>query len=114
MDKDCLFCKIVKGEIPADKLYEDDDLLAFRDISPQAPVHFLLVTKKHISGPAAVAEDDEALIGKMLRVGSELAARENIGDDFRVVFNNGAQAGQTVFHIHMHILGGRAMNWPPG
>ncbi len=114
MDDNCLFCKIAKGEIPTAKLYEDDELLAFRDISPQAPVHFLVIPRKHISGPTAVTAEDEALIGKMLRVGAELAAKDNIGDGFRVVFNNGAQAGQTVFHLHMHILGGRAMDWPPG
>lgn len=114
MSENCLFCKIVKEEIPAEKIYEDDELLAFRDIAPQAPVHFLLIPKKHIRGPADVGTEDEALIGKMMRIGAELAARDNIGDDFRVVFNNGAQAGQTVFHLHMHILGGRDMNWPPG
>jgi histidine triad (HIT) family protein len=94
-------------------LFEDDELLAFRDINPAAPLHFLVIPKKHISGPAAVTAEDEQLIGKMLRVGGEIAKKEGI-DDFRVVFNNGAQAGQTVFHIHMHILGGRDLNWPPG
>ncbi len=111
---DCLFCKIINGDIPADKLYEDDDVLAFRDISPQAPCHFLVIPKKHIVGPADVAPEDDAIIGKMMRVGSELASKEGIADGFRVVFNNGASAGQTVFHIHMHILGGRDMAWPPG
>jgi histidine triad (HIT) family protein len=110
----CLFCKIIKGDIPSDKLYEDDDVFAFRDISPQAPVHFLVIPKKHLSGPAAVAAADEGLIGKMMRVGAQIAGQEGVGDAFRVVFNNGAGAGQTVFHIHMHILGGRPLNWPPG
>ena len=113
MSANCLFCKIIKGEIPADKLYEDDEILAFRDIAPQAPVHFLVIPKKHISGPAQMAEKDEQLLGKLIRVGSELAEKEGI-EHFRMVFNNGEQAGQTVFHIHLHILGGRAMNWPPG
>lgn len=113
MSENCLFCKIVRGEIPADKLYEDDDVLAFRDISPQAPVHFLVIPKKHISGPSAVKTDDEQLIGKLMRKGAEIAKQEGI-EQYRVVFNNGEQAGQTVFHIHMHILGGRNMNWPPG
>ncbi len=113
MSDNCLFCKIVKGEIPADKLFEDDDVLAFRDIAPQAPVHFLVIPKKHIRGPAAVGADDEQLIGKMMRVGSEIAKKEG-AEQFRVVFNNGEQAGQTVFHIHMHILGGRSLTWPPG
>ncbi|WP_417916528.1 histidine triad nucleotide-binding protein [Candidatus Electronema sp. JC] len=113
MADNCIFCKIVRGEIPAAKLYEDEELLAFRDISPAAPLHFLVIPKKHISGPAAVTAEDERLIGRMLRIGSETAKKEGI-EDFRVVFNNGAQAGQTVFHIHMHILGGRDLNWPPG
>ncbi|MBU0680692.1 MAG: histidine triad nucleotide-binding protein [Proteobacteria bacterium] len=110
----CLFCKIINGDIPSDKLYEDDDVFAFRDISPQAPIHFLIIPKKHLRGPAAVGADDEKLIGKMLRIGADLARQEGVGDAFRVVFNNGAGAGQSVFHIHMHILGGRSMNWPPG
>jgi histidine triad (HIT) family protein len=113
MADNCIFCKIIRGEIPAAKLFEDDELLAFRDINPAAPLHFLVIPKKHISGPAAVTAEDEQLIGKMLRVGGEIAKKEGV-DDFRVVFNNGAQAGQTVFHIHMHILGGRDLNWPPG
>jgi histidine triad (HIT) family protein len=113
MSANCLFCKICKGEIPADKLYEDDEILAFRDINPEAPVHFLVIPKKHISGPADVKEEDERLMGKMMRIGSQVAEQEGI-NHFRAVFNNGAQAGQTVFHIHMHILGGRSLTWPPG
>ena len=113
MANDCLFCKIVQGEIPADKIYEDDEVLAFRDIAPQAPVHFLIIPKKHLSGPAAIQAEDERLAGKILRLGGELAAKEGL-TDFRLVFNNGEQAGQTVFHIHMHVLGGRSMQWPPG
>jgi len=113
MSDDCLFCKIIRGEIPADKLYEDEEILAFRDIAPQAPVHFLVIPKKHLSGPAAVGKDEEELMGRIMRVGARLAGQEG-ADHFRVVFNNGAQAGQTVFHIHMHILGGRELNWPPG
>lgn len=112
--EDCLFCKIVAGEIPTEKLYEDDDVIAFRDISPQAPHHFLVIPKKHIVGPSDVQPGDDQLIGKIMRVGAQLAEENDIGDGFRVVFNNGAKAGQTVFHIHMHILGGRSMNWPPG
>ncbi|THB73067.1 MAG: histidine triad nucleotide-binding protein [Desulfobulbaceae bacterium] len=111
---DCLFCKIVAGDIPADKLYEDDEIIAFWDISPQAPKHFLVIPKKHIDGPSAITAEDDALMGRIMRVGSDLAEANEIGDNFRVVFNNGAVAGQTVFHIHMHILGGRPMNWPPG
>ncbi|MBM9613018.1 histidine triad nucleotide-binding protein [Desulfobulbus rhabdoformis] len=113
MPDNCLFCKIIRGEIPAEKLYEDDDVLAFRDIAPQAPTHFLVIPKKHIKGPEAVQPEDEQVFGKMMRVGNEIAQKEGI-PHFRVVFNNGAEAGQTVFHLHMHILGGRALNWPPG
>ena len=113
MSENCLFCKIINGDIPADKLYEDDDILAFRDIAPQAPVHFLIIPKKHIAGPAAVSGEDEQIIGKMMRMSGELAEKEGV-KHFRAVLNNGEEAGQTVFHIHMHILGGRAMTWPPG
>ena len=112
--ENCLFCKIAAGEIPAEKLYEDDEVLAFNDIAPQAPHHFLVIPKKHITGPADVLAADDALIGKLMRVGAHVAAEKGIGDGFRVVFNNGAKAGQTVFHIHMHILGGRPLQWPPG
>jgi histidine triad (HIT) family protein len=114
MSEHCLFCKIIGGQIPANKLYEDDDLIAFHDISPQAPVHFLVIPKKHIVGPAFMEAEDEQLIGKMLRTGARLAAELGLVDGFRLVFNNGAAAGQTVFHIHLHILGGRQLQWPPG
>lgn len=113
MSDNCLFCKIIKGEIPADKLYEDDEVIAFRDIAPQAPVHFLVIPKKHISGPSGVAAEDEQLIGRLMRIGSKVARQEG-AEHFRVIINNGEQAGQTVFHIHMHILGGRSLTWPPG
>jgi histidine triad (HIT) family protein len=113
MPENCLFCKIIRGEIPAAKLYEDDEVFAFRDISPQAPVHFLVIPKKHLSGPATVTAEDEQLVGKLMRVGHEIAVKEGI-THYRVVFNNGSQAGQSVFHLHMHILGGRNMAWPPG
>ena len=111
---DCLFCKIGAGEIPADTLYEDDEILAFRDIAPQAPTHFLIIPKQHLSGPSAITSSEERLFGKMMRIGAALAEQQGIGNGFRVVLNNGAPAGQTVFHIHMHILGGRPMLWPPG
>lgn len=113
MTENCLFCKIIRGDIPADKIYEDDDILAFRDIAPQAPVHFLVIPKKHISGPGDLTTKDDQLIGKIMRTGHDLAQQEGI-EQYRIVFNKGEQAGQTVFHIHMHILGGRAMQWPPG
>ena len=113
MPENCLFCKIVRGEIPAVKLYEDEDVVAFRDIAPQAPLHFLVIPKKHLDGPATVGREDERVVGKMMRIGSEIAVREGY-PHYRTVCNNGAQAGQTVFHLHMHILGGRCMAWPPG
>jgi histidine triad (HIT) family protein len=110
---DCIFCKIAGGEIPAIKLYEDDDVVAFRDLQPQAPLHFLVIPRKHLAGPAAVTADDERLIGKVLRLGAELARKEG-REDFRFVVNNGPQAGQTVFHFHLHVLAGRDLTWPPG
>ncbi|MDY0389647.1 histidine triad nucleotide-binding protein [Desulfobulbus oligotrophicus] len=113
MPDNCLFCKIIRGEVPADKLYEDDEVLVFRDIAPQAPVHFLVIPKEHLTGPAAATQENERLMGKLLRIGAETAAKEEI-PHFRVVANNGSQAGQTVFHLHVHILGGRYMAWPPG
>ena len=113
MSEDCLFCRIAAGGIPADKVYEDDRVVAFRDINPQAPVHCLVIPRKHIPGPAGVGEEDEALAGHLIRVADEVARSEGISD-YRLVFNNGAGAGQTVFHIHLHVLGGRGMQWPPG
>jgi len=109
---DCLFCKIAAGDIPAEKLYEDDEVLAFRDIAPQAPVHFLVIPKKHIIDPSDVSEEDEKLIGKLMRIGSQVAIENGVGDGFRIIYNNGAKAGQAVFHIHMHILGGKDRPWP--
>lgn len=109
---DCIFCKIVAGEIPAKKLYEDDEVLAFWDISPQAPVHFLVIPKKHIAAPVDALEEDDKLIGKLIRIGAKLAAGNGTADGFRVIFNNGRKAGQVVFHIHLHIIGGREKSWP--
>lgn len=114
MSSDCLFCKIASGAIPAAKLYEDDEMLAFRDINPQAPQHFLVIPKKHLSGPGAVTGAEAELIGKMVARAGELARELGIGEGFRLVMNNGAAVGQTVFHLHLHVLGGRAMGWPPG
>lgn len=110
---DCLFCKIASGQIPASKLHEDEDILAFADINPQAPTHFLVIPKRHLSGPGVVSEADEALIGKVMRTGAEIAKNRGV-EDFRFVVNNGPGAGQTVFHFHLHVLGGRPLRWPPG
>ena len=109
---DCIFCKIIKGEIPSDKLYEDDEILVFRDINPQAPTHFLLVPKKHIAMPRDIGRVDEAVMGKLFRIAAEIAEKEGVADNYRVVLNNGAKSGQEVFHIHMHILGGKEKPWP--
>ncbi len=110
--EECIFCRIVAGEIPADKLYEDEELLAFKDIAPQAPVHFLVIPKKHLRDTAALGTEDELLAGRMLRVGARVAAEAGIGDGFRMIVNNGAKAGQVVFHLHLHILGGKDKPWP--
>jgi len=109
---ECIFCKIIAGEIPSDKLYEDDDVLAFRDIAPQAPVHFLVIPKKHIPMPVDISEADEQLTGKMLRIAAQLARENSVEDGYRIIFNNGEKAGQVVFHLHMHILGGKEKPWP--
>ena len=112
---DCLFCKIRDGEIPADLVYENDDVLAFRDVNPQAPTHVLIVPKKHIATVNDLDETDARLTGEMYLAAKSIAASEGIDEDgYRLVVNCNSRAGQTVFHIHMHLLGGRAMIWPPG
>jgi histidine triad (HIT) family protein len=112
---DCLFCKIASGAIPAKKLFEDDRAIAFRDIHPQAPTHILVVPKKHIASLAeAGADEDGALLGHLLATVRELARSEGLSGGYRTVINTGADGGQTVDHLHLHLLGGRAMGWPPG
>jgi histidine triad (HIT) family protein len=114
---DCLFCKIVAGEIPVQRLLEDDASLAFPDINPQAPTHALVVPKKHIASLTDVQGEDWALIGRMYQTAVKLAGQKGLtapGAGFRTVFNYGPQAGQSVFHLHLHVLGGRGMHWPPG
>lgn len=111
---DTLFRKIIDREIPADIVYEDDDCLAFRDINPQAPVHVLLIPKKPIARLVDAEAGDQALLGHLMLKASEVARQLEVGDAFRVVVNSGEGAGQSVFHLHLHILGGRAMSWPPG
>jgi len=112
---DCLFCKMVNGEIKPDVVYEDEQLLAFRDVNPQAPVHILLIPKRHISTLNDLSESDDALLGSMLRVAAQIADSEGIAEQgYRTLINCNADGGQTVFHIHLHLLGGRAMRWPPG
>lgn len=110
-----LFCKMVAGEIPVDKVYEDEDILAFRDIRPQAPTHILIIPKKHIAMLADATEKDEELLGKLLLAASKIAKQEGIAESgYRVVINNGPDSGQEVYHIHIHLLGGRKLGWPPG
>lgn len=111
---DCLFCKIVNGDIPARKLYEDDQVVAFHDIAPQAPVHFLVIPKKHIATLNDMDEDDRALLGHIVYTAQRLAREQGCTEGFRVVMNCNEQGGQTVYHIHMHVLGQRQMHWPPG
>ena len=110
----CLFCQIVAGERPATIVQRSADVVAFRDIHPQAPTHILIVPTKHIVSVAELAVEDEQLIGRLMTVAKEIAQQENLGKGYRLVINNGPQAGQSVFHLHVHLLGGRAMHWPPG
>ena len=110
---DSIFSKIIKREIPATIIYEDDLALAFRDVNPQAPVHFLVIPKKPIVKLSEATTEDQSLLGHLLIVASKVAAQEGL-EDFRLVTNNGAAAGQSVFHLHLHVLGGRALDWPPG
>ena len=111
----CLFCKIIAGEIPAAKVYEDDRLIAFNDINPQAPMHVLVVPRRHIATLNELSAADDELAGAMVRAAAAIAQERGVdGPGYRTVFNCNAQAGQTVFHLHLHVLGGRAMAWPPG
>jgi histidine triad (HIT) family protein len=111
---DTIFGKIIRREIPADIVYEDDRCLAFRDVNPQAPVHILLVPKTAHARLADVPETEQALMGHLLLKAADIARAAGIGDAFRLVVNSGEGAGQTVFHLHLHILGGRHFHWPPG
>lgn len=110
-----LFLKIIEREIPSDIVYETDDVLAFRDINPAAPVHVLIIPKRRIRTVNDIEPDQETLIGKLFTAARQVAAREGLSDDgYRLVMNCGEQAGQSVFHIHLHLLGGRELRWPPG
>lgn len=112
-DPECPFCRIVAGELPADVLRRDERVIAFRDIDPKAPVHVLVVPVEHYQDVAALAAADPGLLAHVVRVGAEIAADESEGE-FRLLFNTGRAAGQSVFHVHGHVLGGRSMQWPPG
>jgi len=114
-DPDCLFCKIIKKDIPSEIEYEDDDMIAIRDVNPQAPVHILVIPKRHIAKVEDLRESDNELIGKLITLARKIAKEKKVEkDSFRLVFNNGTLAGQSVFHIHLHLLAGRKMVWPPG
>jgi histidine triad (HIT) family protein len=114
MAADCLFCRIVRGEIPATRLHEDDLVIAIRDIDPQAPTHVLLLPVAHIASAADLGEDDAPLLGRLFSVAASIAAGEGLSGGWRLVTNVGRDGGQSVDHLHVHLLGGRAMTWPPG
>ena len=110
---DCLFCRVAAGEIPAEVVHEGEAVLAFRDIAPQAPTHVLVIPRRHHRSVAALAEDEPAALVELVAAAARLAEAEG-HDDFRLVFNTGERSGQSVFHVHGHVLAGRAMTWPPG
>lgn len=109
----CLFCKIIAGEIPADKVFEDELTYAFRDIDPQAPTHVLIIPRRHITSLAHAVTEDKELLGYLHQVAAKIAANEGLTNGFRTVINTGSGGGQTVGHLHVHLFGGRAMGWPP-
>lgn len=111
---DCLFCRIVRGEIPTKKVYEDEETFVFEDINPQAPTHVLIIPKKHIVDVKEAKPEDAEIIGKLHLVAAKIARKRNIENGYRTVFNVGPGAGQSVFHLHLHLLGGRPLTWPPG
>ena len=112
---DCLFCGIVDGKIKVNVVYQDDAVVAFKDIAPKAPVHILIIPRKHLASVSDIAEQDRALIGEIFQVAAKLAHEHGIAESgYRVVVNSGADAGQSVFHLHYHLMGGRQMTWPPG
>jgi histidine triad (HIT) family protein len=114
-ENNCLFCQIIGGEIPADLLHQDERCVAIRDVNPQAPTHVLVIPREHMESLNDASNRDEALLGHLLRVGARIANDEGHSErGYRTVINTGAGAGQSVFHLHVHVLGGRPMNWPPG
>jgi len=111
---DCIFCRIIRGEAPAKKVYEDERAFVFEDINPQAPTHVLIIPKKHIVGLKEAQAEDAEIIGYLHLVAAQIARERGIEDGYRTVFNVGPRAGQSVFHLHLHLLGGRSLRWPPG
>ena len=115
MSDNCLFCKVLNGDIPADVIYEADSAIAFRDINPQAPTHVLIIPRRHISTINDLDENDRETVGELFLAAKEIASREGLSEPgYRVVMNCNEGAGQSVFHIHLHLLGGRGLGWPPG
>ena len=115
MTQNCLFCKIAAGEIGGNPVYQDDEITAFRDIHPQAPVHILLIPNRHLTSLNQATPADQAILGKLMTTAAAVAAQEGLADNgYRLVINTGAHGGQSVFHLHVHLLGGRPMAWPPG
>ena len=111
---DCLFCRIIAGEIPSSKVYEDETVYAFRDIDPKAPVHFLVLPKEHIASVAEIRPENAGIVAHIFEVIAQIAARDGFSQGYRVVTNVGEQGGQSVAHLHFHVLAGRDMGWPPG
>lgn len=115
MASDCLFCRILEGEIPSEKVFEDEQVFAFRDISPQAPTHILVIPRKHITSLNELDDSDAPLMGRLVAAGAEIARQKGLsGQGYRCVINTGEHGGQSVHHIHLHLLGGRSLSWPPG
>jgi histidine triad (HIT) family protein len=114
MNDDCIFCKIAAGTAPATILHADDEVVAFRDLNPQAPTHVLLIPRRHVARLSELAPGESSLVGKIVDVANALARAHGLADGFRIVINNGRRAGETVPHLHVHLLGGRALRWPPG
>ncbi len=111
---DCLFCKVIAGQIPSKKVYEDDKVFAFEDINPQAPTHVLLIPKKHIVGLKEATPEDAEILGYLQLVAAKLGRERKIEDGYRTIYNVGPRSGQSVFHLHLHLIGGRDLKWPPG
>jgi histidine triad (HIT) family protein len=111
---DCIFCRIAAGELPSAIVREDDQAVAFRDTNPQAPTHVLIVPRRHIASLDAAVPDDRSVLGHLLLLAQQIARDEGLNSGYRLVLNTGSGAGQTVFHLHLHLLGGRTLNWPPG
>lgn len=111
---DCLFCNIVKGQIPSEKVYEDNDVYAFKDVNPEAPIHILIIPKRHIKSVDELEETDKELVGHIFLVAKKLAKENKLENGYRLVSNIGEEGGQSVKHLHFHLLGGRSFNWPPG